>query len=331
LLPWGVSLSLHACLLLATLAMVRSVSPHRHAEEVITYIRLVPPGAATDRLPPKPQSAEPPVAPQPPAQPQAELVQSSPLPPAAASLPTTPSPSLPSAITTLTPTSGRGESRADTHAGSGSAVGDATVASPDVPTSASPPDSPRGPKAEFYGLGGNARRIVYVVDASGSLVDSLQYVLPELQHSIHELSEQQHFTILFFQGGHVLETPPAGLKPATAYRKQQAAAWMSPSAANIRAAGTSSPIPALQRALDYKPDLIFLLSDNIAGRGGGCIDPQYLLDQVARLNTTRTKINTIQFLYPDPAALSGRPTLQVIAERTGGVYRFVSAREAQVQ
>lgn len=330
LLPWGVSLLLHAALLAATVAMVHRVAAPHQAQEIIAYVRLAPPGAKP--APPKPT----PIPPPPPA------VPADPQPPApAATLPPPPAAAPPLAIadSPLPPApiaAAAADAPSPATGAPGRKLGEgyvpaAPAAQPLAPAPAAPPPPP-GPKAEFYGLGGNARRIVYVVDASGSLIDTLQYVLAELQRSIQELSDQQHFTVLFFQGGHVLETQPPGLKAATPYRKQQAVDWMNPAAGNVRPAGTSSPLAALQRALDYQPDLIFLLSDNIAGRGGGRVQPQYLLDHVARINTAGTKINTIQFLYAEESTLLGGPsTLQRIAQQTGGVYRFVSAREVGAQ
>ena len=74
----------------------------------------------------------------------------------------------------------------------------------------------------------------------------------------------------------------------------------------------------------YKPQLIFLLSDNITGQGQYELNQQRLLDEIKGANTSNTKINTIQFLYPDPLARIGfKPTMQQISEQTGGIYKFI--------
>lgn len=186
--------------------------------------------------------------------------------------------------------------------------------------------------ATFYGTGGNARRIAYIVDASGSLIDTLDFVLQELRRSISQLSDQQEFTVLFFQNNQILEAPPAGWKRANAQHKRRVFDWISPEAGHIRAMGGTSPVPAIQQALRYRPELVFLLSDNITGRGRYEVNQQKLLDQVAQLNQGRTKFNTIQFVYPDPLAQRGmRGTLELIAEQTGGVYRFVTGRELDIE
>jgi len=186
--------------------------------------------------------------------------------------------------------------------------------------------------ASFYGTGGNARRIAYVVDASGSLIDTMEFVLAELQRSIDELSDRQSFTVIFFQADRTLEAPPAGLKPATPAIKQQVQQWFSPQAGNVRATGGTSPQAALRLALQYKPQLVFLLSDNITGRGQYQVNQDRLLQQIRQMNTSKTKINTIQFLYPDPLAAAGTGgTLELIAQQTGGVYRFVSGRDLGIE
>ena len=45
----------------------------------------------------------------------------------------------------------------------------------------------------------NARKIVYAIDASGSMISSIQIVLEELTRSLENLSPKQSFTVIFFQ------------------------------------------------------------------------------------------------------------------------------------
>ena len=185
-------------------------------------------------------------------------------------------------------------------------------------------------KATFYGTGGNARNIVYLVDASGSLIDVLPFVITELKRSIGELSEQQKFSIIFFQGDKPIEVPPLGLKPANTENKQRVIQWLD--GGNVVPAGLATPVEALKRALTYKPHLMFILSDNITGSGRYEVDQRRLLAEIERTNTSGTKINTIQFLYPDKLEGSGlKPTLKAIADSTGGVYKFLDGRELGIQ
>ncbi len=188
-------------------------------------------------------------------------------------------------------------------------------------------------RANFLGSGGNARRIAFVIDASGSLIDNFPFVIRELQRSITQLSGRQYFTVIFYQGDRVIEVTPAGIdaKRATAAMKQQVNEWLSPAEYNITPNGTTNPVKALRRAFGYKPQLVFLLSDAITGQGQYEIDQRRLLDEIERLNKAGTKINTLQFIQQDPLIKAGlRGTMELIAEQSGGVYKYVSESELQL-
>ncbi|MCZ6446343.1 MAG: hypothetical protein O7F17_03750 [Planctomycetota bacterium] len=182
--------------------------------------------------------------------------------------------------------------------------------------------------ATFVGLTStNARRIVYVIDASGSMIRSLQIVLEELARSLDPLTPPQEMGIIFFQRNQAVMVPPRDhLVAATPQAKVQALRWIDE---QIIPAGRSNPLAAIEKALRFKPDVIFLLSDNITGSGQFGIDQKELLDLLEQLNpidaqTGRraTRINCAQFLYPDPL-----DTLRKIAERHGGPqgYTFLDA------
>ncbi len=186
--------------------------------------------------------------------------------------------------------------------------------------------------AGFFGSGGNAKNIAYLVDASGSLIDTFPFVIAELKRSINELSEAQAFAVVFFQGDKAY-SPWQGLRKASAANKKAAMLWIDPSSDKIRPAGAdTNPIPALKQALRYKPQLLFLLSDNITGRQKYEINQKTLVTEVRKANVAGTKINTIQFLYPDPLEQYGfKGTLELIARESGGLFKFVDARELGIE
>ena len=190
-----------------------------------------------------------------------------------------------------------------------------------------------GLEANVFGVGGNAYRVVYVIDASGSLVDSLYYVIKELKRSINDLSEQQKFTVIFFQGDKApLEVPPPGLRPATAEYKQRVIKWIDLSEGNVVPQSGTNPMKAIKLALRYNPQLIIMLSDNITGRGIYEVDQRQLLTAINKANKSKTAISTIQFMYPDPLVEIGmEATMELIAKQNGGKYRFVNARELGVE
>lgn len=174
--------------------------------------------------------------------------------------------------------------------------------------------------ARFYGAGGNATKIIYVIDASGSLIDTLPFVVKELKRSISELSDKQQFTVIFFQSGSAIEVPPRGWKNATSDTKKKVADWITLETGNIIPRGSTNPVQALNLALKYRPELIFILSDNITGHGRYEVDRDELMKMLNDSNKDRKiKINTIQFLYPDPLN-----TLQDVAKQHGGIFKFVT-------
>jgi hypothetical protein len=175
----------------------------------------------------------------------------------------------------------------------------------------------------------NARRIVYVIDASGSMIRSLPIVIDELARSLGTLSPQQSYGVIFFQRNDAVMVPPTGrLTEATPEAQLRALEWIDE---HVIPAGRSNPLAAIERALSFEPDVIFLLSDNITGSGEFEIDQADLLDLLDELNPLegrsgrrRTQINCVQFLDPDPL-----DTLRRIAERHGGPdgYRFLDRAE----
>ena len=182
-----------------------------------------------------------------------------------------------------------------------------------------------GIKANFFGLGGNAKKLVYVVDASGSLLNSFPAVVGELKRSISQLSDKQRFTVIFFQRDTAIEVPPRQLKVADAQTIKRVGDWLAKG--NIITQGTSNPVKAMRLAFNYRPDLIFVLSDNITGAKEYEIDQRDLLNQLDQLNKARkTKINTIQFLYPDQFG-----TLKMISDQHGGLHTFVSAEDVGLE
>jgi len=186
----------------------------------------------------------------------------------------------------------------------------AAVSSPAAGTASSP--------VEFVGLSAsNARDVVYVIDASGSMIRSLPVVLEELERSLRGLVAEQRFAVVFFQGSRALVAPPARLASASEAAIDRAMAW---ARAEVVPDGGSNPLAALERALAMRPDAIFLLSENITGSGRYEIAAADLLARLDGLNPLdpglgrrAVRIQCIQFLDADP-----QDTLRRIAEVHGG-------------
>ena len=194
--------------------------------------------------------------------------------------------------------------------------------------------APTANAATFVGMTTtNARRIVYVIDASGSMIRSLQIVIQELARSLGTLSPRQTFAIVFFQRNQAVSVPPANrLTPATPQARARALDWIDD---HVIPAGRSNPLAALERGLGLRPDVLFLLSENITGSGEFEIDQADLLKLLDELNPIDRKtgrrvtlIKCVQFLDPDPL-----DTLRHIAQQHGGPdgYRFLSRAELGLQ
>jgi hypothetical protein len=184
--------------------------------------------------------------------------------------------------------------------------------------------------ASFVGVSStNARRIVYVIDASGSMLPYFQTVIDELARSLEGLTRQQSFGIVFFQEDRAIVVPPHGrLVAATADGRNRALSWIRD---NVIPNQGTNPLVAIEAALRLDPDVIFLLSQNITGYGRFEIDQQRLFDLLDQLDPAdpdsgrrSTIINCVQFLDADPLG-----TMQRIAERYGGPngYKFLDRDE----
>lgn len=167
----------------------------------------------------------------------------------------------------------------------------------------------------------DARRVVYLVDASGSLVDSFPRVLNELGIVIETLQEGEAFTALFFGADGVTEIPPIGLKWADRQNKRDARSWIDPENGNVNAWGRGDLMQALRRATEYGADEIVILSDNLVGRKPSQETVDTLLEDIADITGEQVKkIHVIQFFTRDP-----QQVLKTIAERFNGSYSLIPA------
>lgn len=176
-------------------------------------------------------------------------------------------------------------------------------------------------EVQFMGLDAvAAKRIVYVVDASGSMLLHLSIVLEELERSLRTLHPKQEFGIVFFQQSDAIAVPPKNsLVSANARNISKAMNWVNTSGKVIPSGG-SNPIRAMKKAMALHPDVIYLLSENITGAGRYEVPAAELLESLDALNPIdsrngrrRVQINCIAYLTQDPLQ-----TMQRIAEIHGG-------------
>lgn len=171
-----------------------------------------------------------------------------------------------------------------------------------------------GQGPSFFGLGKSelhARKICYVVDRSGSMVDELDYVKEEVVRSINRLHRVQQFHIIFFSGGPPIEAPPRKFVHAIKDYKKQAFEFVS----MIEAGGSTDPSKAISRSIRLGADLIYFLTD-------GEFSPE-VVEQLRKWNKDQqVRIYTIAFLRRN-----GEDLLRRIARENGGEFRFVSEND----
>ncbi|MFO0832449.1 MAG: hypothetical protein U0637_11505 [Phycisphaerales bacterium] len=209
-----------------------------------------------------------------------------------------------------------------------------------------PPDQPARshPKASFAGVEASpARRIVYLVDASGAMTSSLKFVKEELTRSVARLSEDQSFQVIVFRtpvgaqsvdlSYFAVSTGTPAMTQATRRAKIALANWLP----QVRPGGKSEVLPALRAALADSPDLVFVLMRSINRSVGFDVEAsnRNVLDALEGLNPKDAdghrpaRIKTIQFLDDDPTGL-----LQEVARQHGdgpGSYRLVGRSEVLQQ
>jgi hypothetical protein len=175
------------------------------------------------------------------------------------------------------------------------------------------------PKSRIFGHGGNAYRIIYICDGSGSLIGNKEYVLQaELKSAVTHLSPRQAFNVLFFQentGSHFI---PLATELITA-NPNNADHLIDFLDNKFTFHGSTNPIPALQEAFSEQPQLVYLLTDGEFDSPSG---PE-VLAEINRLNADKkVHVNTILLLGTRAEEESNKDfqaLMSRIAKENGGV------------
>ena len=177
-----------------------------------------------------------------------------------------------------------------------------------------------GPK--FMGIGSDSgvRKVVYICDATGTMLGlKFDLLKQQLAKAVDILKPIQQFNVIFFRGGSnddAWSLPMfKGLEVANPANKQKAFKIMNET--SVLGAGTN-PIPALKQAFAQKPQLIYFLTD---GEFNNYASYEDVLAEVAKLNADKTvKVNTILMMSDDAQA---EKTLKAMASQNGGVFKKV--------
>ena len=163
------------------------------------------------------------------------------------------------------------------------------------------------------GSGSGGKRIVYIVDASGSMtylllrMSRFQRVQRELENSILSLHESQKFGVIFFnEFERVLSTRV--LRDATDRNKNRVISriWKS------GAGGGTDPRAAIRLAMRMRPDTIYFLTDGA-----------FPASSAVQLLEKRKGLTVHTFTLGDSR---GEAIMRRIADVNGGTYRFIDGK-----
>ena len=157
-----------------------------------------------------------------------------------------------------------------------------------VPTTS---QSTKHGETSFFDIKASGTRFVYVVDHSSSMgfYGQLLVAKGEVVASLQSLDSTQQFQVIFYNTRYT-EMSLSNLAPslwwATDIRKTQARQYLS----SVGPDGGTDHMPALKKALSYRPEHIFFLTD--------ADQPQLSaadLNELKSINRGRTTIHTVEF------------------------------------
>ena len=177
-----------------------------------------------------------------------------------------------------------------------------------------------GPPSRFLGRGGNATRVVYIIDHSGLMFYNFEFVGRELHRSINQLVPIQRFAVILVSwNARALGMP--GLTHATMPAKKMILSQFS----NVRPGGPASGllagyVNAFRIAFRLHPEIIYFVTN-------GGFNPS-LAESIKKMNAHGTHVFTYTFSNGNSRRFQARlrlysGALKKIAKETGGQYRLI--------
>jgi len=163
---------------------------------------------------------------------------------------------------------------------------------------------------------------VFLIDRSGSMVDTFDRLRYEIIRSVAGMTARQRFHVVLFSDGVPIESPPRRLVEANLRNKRSLAGFLK----EVRAAGQTDPEAALKRAFavlaraqrrkgDHTGQLVHLLTDGVFP------DNARALALIRRLNVgKKIRINTYLYGHCPPEA---ERVMKAVARDSGGRYKYV--------
>ncbi len=164
----------------------------------------------------------------------------------------------------------------------------------------------------FFGARASGKRFAFIVDKSGSMQaqDKMKQAVSELMRSVRALPDFAQFRVCFFDTSNTL-FPDRGFRKARAADIEQFGAWIG----GVRPYGGTTPMHAFEQVMTdaTPPDAIFFMTDGLIPAE----DPAAIIKLVT-VRGGAIPVHCVAFGDPEAAR-----QLQMIAEATGGQYRFV--------
>jgi hypothetical protein len=168
----------------------------------------------------------------------------------------------------------------------------------------------------FIGAVDRGTTFIYIIDNSGSMgaYDALKFAKAELMASLQAMNATQKFFVMFYNE-RVTEMNigkrPGEPVPATDVNRNLVKRFIG----EVRAQMGTRHVPALTRALEMKPDVIFFLTD---------ADQPVLtaaeLDTIKKLNRGGTRIHCVEFGMTPPLKVDN--FLKRLARQNGGTHSY---------
>jgi hypothetical protein len=176
------------------------------------------------------------------------------------------------------------------------------------------------PSGDTSGTDRNGQKIVFLVDASGSMLTIFPRVKQELRIAVNHLDPSQAFNIILFHGdvSDLAVMSKAGPLLANADNETTAGKFID----DQRSFGGNDPVPAIKLAFDQKSDLIYIMADEL----GNADALPSIIDLFRNLNPNKaTKVNAIMLKTSENTALEH--ALQAITDDAGGTLKIIAEKD----
>ncbi|RLS40490.1 MAG: hypothetical protein DWH81_07090 [Planctomycetota bacterium] len=177
-------------------------------------------------------------------------------------------------------------------------------------------------QTSLFGVNDAGKTFVYVIDRSASMQDhgAFRAAKAELMTSLSRLTEVQQFQVILYNDQPLSWTPRNG-RFRMFFGTDAQRLEISELVGAISPDGGTEHLPALELALKFEPDVIFLLTDG-ASKALNSAE----LKQIARVNRRGTHIHCIEFgTSPPPSgegALAAPNFLMKLASQNQGKYTY---------